>query len=611
MMRKSLMILLLAVLAPLGLRSEELLKNADLKDLNEKGRPNDWVTSRMPENAPWKIGFEDGVFSVCFQDERGFQGRIMQEVDLEYDRPYMVSFEYRSGLDPRLKADVLLVNGGPIYRSLWLPPSGEWTKYKAVFSRSRKLNLSKFLISVQNRSSVPVWYRNLSLKAADDPKLNFPKFLTQPVAPDDQLIMPENTKKYLQFVVRPENELKNYRVEAQLFNSAGKPTDTDIKFEKDRLLVGTSFLTDNLNILVVKFFDRKDGAMVGFNKIEIEKVPASELNAQIDWKKHGVVKNVEGKPVFPIMMFEATPSDFKSLKENGFNTVHSYGFESEKRVKLTLQNKEYLKDAEAAGLYVVLGMPRTLTLNPARQAELTRWVQDVKGFPAGLFYYSDEMFCIKKAPEKAFATVRGILEREDPARQWYPYDPPAKMLGKYIDGVMFIGSENTILLNKLRIGADKAFIHCFGHVDDLAPKASSEKYIAYNLIMPVLFGARGVSYWWYPALKNRNGEARLLSERLFKGTRALAQCAPAIVEEHPLPAWCAEIRGTGDVRYLPATDGKTVWILAGVPESGKSGELVLPVDAESIYGVTGAGKMFKFGAGDTAILCVKTVEGMK
>ena len=32
---------------------------------------------------------------------------------------------------------------------------------------------------------------------------------------------------------------------------------------------------------------------------------------------------------------------------------------------------------------------------------------------------------------------------------------------------------------------------------------------------------------------------------------------------------------------------------------------------KSIYGVKGAGKMFKFAAGDTAILCVKTVEGMK
>lgn len=32
---------------------------------------------------------------------------------------------------------------------------------------------------------------------------------------------------------------------------------------------------------------------------------------------------------------------------------------------------------------------------------------------------------------------------------------------------------------------------------------------------------------------------------------------------------------------------------------------------KSIYGVTGTGKIFKFAAGDTAILCVKTVEDMK
>ncbi len=594
-------ILLFAVLSLNA--AEELIKNGSLKDLDKNGVPIGWERSIQMNGSRAEVkGGKDGVKIVFLQKDNLLQARIIQMLDLPVGRVYELTYEYRSEVDPELKADVMLTGSGPIFRHSWQAPRRDWTKRRVLFYRP-ETEKSPLGIYVQNRSMVSVWYRNISLKESDIAKDDIPKyqpsFLVQAVTPEDQLVMPGDAKSELEYIVTPGDFEDKYHFEATLFNAAKKVRQTVKTLRNGRIRISAGNLTDGSNLLLVSFFEKSSGMLVDYKQLEIEKVPTAELKKDIDWNKHGVMKTRDGKPFFPIAMFGLSLDNYwamRDLKAQGFNAVHSYTFEGAKNAEITPAMRKFLEFAAENDMTVILGFPRELAEKPGREKELTDWFRGIREYPAVLCYYSDEMYCVRHVPEKLFAATREIINAEDPKRQWLPFEPPVAALGKYWDGIMWGTSESLIKLAKLRVGEDKPLISVFGQSDYKAEKSPSEQQLTFNLIMPVINGARGIFYWWYPTLQWHNGEKELLKQYLYAGTKVLAECSGALFDPQPLPGWADKITATGDIRLLKVSDGASLWILAGVPENGQGGKLNLPDD-----------KNFEFKLGKKASLESKDI----
>jgi|GEM_PF-6138777 hypothetical protein len=122
--------------------------------------------------------------------------------------------------------------------------------------------------------------------------------------------------------------------------------------------------------------------------------------------------------------------------------------------------------------------------------------------------------------------------------------------------------------------------------------------------MPVINGARGIFYWWYPTLQWHNGEKELLRSYLYGGTKVLAEAAGALSAPQPLPEWAERIPVPGGLRVLKASDGANVWIFVGNSDAANTGELILPanISIEHKLGVTpGQGKI-RLAPGEISVL---------
>lgn len=564
---------------------EELIRNGSLKELDRNKIPVGWEKSVQMDNSRAEVkGDRDGVKIVFLQKDNLLQARIIQFLDIPAGRVYELVYEYRSAEDPELKADVMLTGSGPIFRHSWQAPRGEWTRRRVLFYRP-ETEKEKLGIYVQNRSLVPIQYRNISLKESriskEELALHQPDFLVQTVSPADQLVMGDDTKPELEYIVTPSDFSSKYYFEGALFDADKRLRQTVKTLDGGRIKISADKLTDGKNQLLVSFFEKGSDILVDFKKVEIEKVPASELARDIDWSKHGVMRTRDGKAFFPIAMFGLNIKnywDIKKLKEQGFNAVHSYSFEGAKTGEITPEMDKFLNFADENGMKVILGLPRALAEKPGREKELTEWIRKIRKYPAVLCYYSDEMYCIRHIPERQFAAVRKIIDNEDPHRQWLPFEPPVAGLGKYWDGIMWGGSENMIKLAKLRVGEGKPLISVFGQPDYRAEKSPTPQQLNYNLFMPVINGARGIFYWWYPTLQWHNGEKELLRKYLYAGTQILAESAAALANPQPLPEWARNFSAGNGLKMLKASDGEAVWLFIGNPESGKPVEIILPED---------------------------------
>jgi hypothetical protein len=188
------------------------------------------------------------------------------------------------------------------------------------------------------------------------------------------------------------------------------------------------------------------------------------------------------------------------------------------------------------------------------------------------------MFSMRHTPMKTFKATREALRKVDAKRQWIIYDGIEASLAPNIDGIMSnIESTNKVKLIKLRLGNDIPYFTVFGQRDYKAAKAASVKDLRYNIFMPVIWGARGVFYWWYPTLAFHNQEKELLKKRLFSNIKILSQVAPALVSGEKSPAFTSAIKVSGDVRYCFGTLNGVTYILAGVEKSGKGGTLAFDI----------------------------------
>lgn len=606
---------------------ENLVKNGGFElDSDRDGVPDQWTRSIQMPGAKAEVVLEKDkggncLKSVFLSPQFMLQARVFQELEVVPGKVYELSFRYRTGTQGNFKGDILLTGTGPIYRSIQHEPVAGWTRAKRIFAVPAWTK-EKAALYVQNRSTVPIWYDDVKLCETDiDPKtvLRFqPEIAVQPVSSDDQLLMPGGTRKNAEFLIRLNlsgNDAGNYRTAARLL------TGRDIipcKVSGERVIVPRSAIPDGTSTLSVLLFDRADDTLVASTRIEIEKIPPEMLKGDLDLRKAAVFRDRDGKPFFPIGMYGLPMAGdrkaFRELREAGFNTVHTYSFEGDTGFTKPALAKKFLDMAQESGLKALGGLPRSLAEKKGGPSALAEWVKLLESHPAVLFYYADEMYCMRHTPVDVFESTYGVVRKNDPNRKFIPYDTPEAKLAPYLDGIMLgVNSANTAKLIRLRLGEEKPVFSVFGQADYNAGKAPTLEEMRCNVFMPVILGARGIFYWWYPTLKWHNKEKELLAENLYSATKELAKIAPALVSGEPAPAWEKTVAVTGGVQYCTGTQGGVTVLVAGVEQNAQPGTLEFRLPAglrvETPWGTAPAGEngMFRIplAPGEIRIAIVK------
>ena len=570
---------------------DNLLKNGDLKqDKDNNGVPDHWTRNILLPGSKAKVVLIKNKNGNCVKinflhTTRMLQARIYQKFTLTPGKVYELKYEYKTAPGNKIWADVMLTGTGILYRCFKQAPSLSWTKRKVLFMVPSS-SKGKAGIYVQNRSVVPIWYRNISFKETNishkELKNYQPKVFVQPVCSDDQLLMPGANKKNADFLMRlklPSAHKNDFYATAKLL--AGAKDIVKLDMGKDRISIPRNIIPDGTSTLVVEIFDKKDKSLIASAKIDIERIAAKALTGNLDLREAPVFKDKDGHPFFSIGMYGvhvfAPKKDFEELKNAGFNTVHSYAFEGRRSADMKRLH-HFLNVADKHGLKVIAGLPRQYAEKSTKVKQLEKWIGNIKDHPAVLFYYSDEMYCVRHISTKIFKSTYNIIKKVDPKRKWIMFETPEQKLAPYLDGIMIgVRDANTAKLLRIRFGDKKPVIEVFGQSDHKAEKAPSLQEMQYNVFMPVILGARGIFYWWHPTLKWEHGQKELLKERLYSCTKILSKVAPALVSDSKLPAWTKQLKITGQVKYCTGNLQNTTYVLAGVQKMGKAGKIEFKV----------------------------------
>jgi hypothetical protein len=138
------------------------------------------------------------------------------------------------------------------------------------------------------------------------------------------------------------------------------------------------------------------------------KTPAATVSFRAD----GIML-FDGKPFFPLGSYRDpndTLTDFRGLKEAGFNVTHDYYFENTDRTIPAA--RAYLRAAEAAGLKVFLGFGRP-SIRRNDVLGWKRWVGELMDEPGLLTWYMmDEPMC-QEVPQAAFVGLQQAIRQMD------------------------------------------------------------------------------------------------------------------------------------------------------------------------------------------------------
>lgn len=556
-------------------------------DQDSNGVPDGWVRNIQMPGAKAEVMLEKSGGGNClksrfFSTQFMLQARVFQRVNVIPGKVYELSYKYKSGTGSGLRADILMTGTGPIYRSIFQEPVKNWTKKKQIFLIPSWMK-GPAAIYVQNRSTVPIWYDDISFRVTDinpkEIKAYQSKVIVQPVASDDQLIIPGTNRKTVEFLIRIKTSTKikrNLLAKAHLLTGENGFRQCQISGEK--VIIPVKSILDGTSVLSVLLFDRSDDSLIASARLNIEKIPMAMMKGNLDLKQAAVFKDKNGKPFFPIGMYgvalKANTKVFKELYSNGFNTVHNYNFEGKNGTRCPKLITEFLNKAQKNQLKVMAGIPRHLAEKPGCTKALVKWIDTIKNHPAVLFYYSDEMYCMRHTPMKVFKATYNAIKKADPKREWILYETPEKKLAPYMDGIMLgVSNANTAKLIRLRLGGNKPVFGVFGQPDFKAGKAPSLHEMRYNVFMPVILGARGVFYWWYPTIQWHNKQKELLAKNLYACTKILFLMAPALVSGEKLPAWTKQIKTTGQARYCYGALQDKVYIIAGIEQTNKRGSI--------------------------------------
>lgn len=560
-------------------------------DQNSDGIPDGWVRNILMPGAKAEVALEKNNGGNClkikfFSPQFMLQARVFQKINIVPGKVYELSYKYKSKPGSGLRADILMTGTGPLYRSIHQEPVKNWTKKKQIFLIPSWVK-GDAAIYVQNRSTVPIWYDDISFRVTDiNPKeieTYQPEIIVQPVASDDQLIIPNANKKIAEFLIKIKASTKIKRdLSAKAYLLIGENGFRQCQISGEKIIIPVKSISDGTSVLSVLLFDRSDDSLIASARLNIEKIPVAMMKGNLDLKQTTIFKDKNDEPFFPIGMYGvALNTNIKTLKElqnNGFNTIHNYNFEGENSIKLTTQITGFLDKAQKAQLQVIAGVPRHLAEKPDRTQALIKWIDNIKNHPAVLFYYADEMYSMRHTPIKLFKATYDAIKKADPKRKWILYETPEKKLAPYMDGIMLgVENSNTAKLTRLRLGENKPIFGVFGQSNFKAGKAPSLHEMRYNVFMPVILGARGIFYWWYPTLQWHNEQKELLAENLYACTKTLSLITPALISGEELPAWTKQIKTTGQTKYCHGALLDTVYIIAGVEQGDKDGNIEFQV----------------------------------
>ena len=128
---------------------------------------------------------------------------------------------------------------------------------------------------------------------------------------------------------------------------------------------------------------------------------------------------LDGKPFFPIGAYRDpsdTLTDFSGLIEAGFNTTHSYAFETPKPGDVIARARRYLQTAHEHGLKVFMGMPRP-HIDAGDFAWCQRWAAELMDEPALLTWY------LRDEPDGAGIPPAKIQRLNDAVKAVDPFTP--------------------------------------------------------------------------------------------------------------------------------------------------------------------------------------------
>lgn len=585
----------------------ERVSNGDFeRDADSDGVPDDWQWNVQTNGSGAVLNRhtdtrngENHFIEIRFTGGQGIsQARVMRFVPAEAGKVYELSYRYRSGADARLNADVLLTGTGPMYRTTLQVPSRQWQRRRVFFQipefvRGQKPadmgEVGTVGMYVQNRSVVPVFYDDVSFRQTDLTEAELeqivPAFLVQPRSMADQLIFPDTQETQAVFLPRlsvPEGRrAEDWRLRPVLLLADRRVVALPESHPDEPITFDLADLPTGKNRLAVQLCDAETGDVLAVQWQTVERVDPSEFTERPDLSQAAIFRDRAGQPFFPIIMFgvQHNFSDevWQQLRDSGFNTLHDYHFEGESNLETI---RGYLDRAQRLGFHVMAGLPRRLAERREEHAALRSWLETVREHEAVLFYYADEMVSIRHTPLAVVRSVQQMLRQVDPQRRFLAYENPEPALMPLMDGlVVNLPTPSFATLVRLRLGDDKPYIACFGQDHVQADPAPDAERLRYEMFMPVILGARGVSYWMYSTARWHRTDPQLI-ERVMASAREMSVVAPAVISEEPVPA-SVSVRSTGETTYVltVARAGQT-YVLAGSAEGGLDGQVTLAAEGD-------------------------------
>ena len=192
---------------------------------------------------------------------------------LEPGKVYEFQFDYRSDVNPDLHADATFWGTGVFMRSWWLAPAQEYTTVRGLFHVAENVK-GNVTLTMQNRSAVRLWYRNIRLYPTSLGKKDIgriiPDFNVHSVSSDDVFMTPDNRKATADLNGFSGENLKKFRIEAEYYPSNGNAVTCRVKGRN--IMIPMNRIPEGKSWLVGKLFDRKDNALVGMKRVEINRI---------------------------------------------------------------------------------------------------------------------------------------------------------------------------------------------------------------------------------------------------------------------------------------------------------------------------------------------------
>ena len=542
---------------------------------------------------------------------RAVQTRYKQPVEFKTNTVYELRYFYQSEMDSSLHADVVMTGTGPMYRFFWNIPSKEWTEVRRLFTTPDRILLSEGKIFLlQNRSMVPIRYANVSLREVDMPLSEVPRHApsmsVHSITADDQLILPGSRKATADFLIDTDGEKSDSRFEA--FYMDGGNRVFPIAVSNLYCRVPMSSITDGKTKLYVKM---KDGdVVVNWATVVIEKIPESAMpkGDLLPEKPKCAVDPASGKPMLVIGMY-CIDDDKKDwpmveLRNNGFNVLQTYW--SCGSWKDPSRMERILERARINRMRYMVDIPHHWAEKAGNGENLKGWFARFDKLPATLFFYTDEMYSIRKSQMSLFDMTRKAMDAATGGRrQWIAYEGPEVFLKPYLDGLLWnFSSPNMVKLSRIRMGADCVLIHCFGqtHRSELETKVPPEE-MRYEFFMPIVLGARGVFYWNASTYQWRHKYRDELKALIFENARELSALSAFILSEDPLPADAPKVSAKaadGSVYALNKVVGNAGVIIIG-RDRAASGDAAYSIEPGG-FALDGAAASASIAPGEIVIV---------